>query len=38
MTETTPTSVATPMMMPSSVRKLRRAWARMARKASRASS
>ncbi len=29
-TETTPTSVATPMMMPSRVRKLRRAWARMA--------
>src|SRR5678815_5671433 len=37
-TATTPTSVDTPMMMPSRVRKLRSAWARMARSASRNSS
>src|SRR5687768_17839190 len=35
MTETTPTSVATPMMMPSSVRKLRSRFARIAESASR---
>src|SRR5688572_22988261 len=35
MTETTPTSVATPMMMPSRVRKLRRRLARSACTASR---
>src|SRR5688572_3127499 len=35
MTETTPTSVATPMMMPSSVRKLRSRFARIACSASR---
>src|SRR5688572_16583962 len=35
MTDTTPTSVATPMMMPSSVRKLRSRFARIAESASR---
>src|SRR5258708_14495114 len=38
MTETTPTRVVTPMMMPRRVRTLLRAWARMARSASRVSS
>src|SRR5262245_6775344 len=37
-TETTPTRVDTPMMMPSRVRKLRRRWARIAWSASRNSS
>src|SRR5947209_17947187 len=38
MTDTTPTKVATPMMMPRRVRKLRRGWERIARRASSRSS